>query len=180
MPLWLQILLAVVGLGVLKALLDYCTKLSELYKWLISILILIALVAAANSYAHWLNRPRRLSGADENRLAQAFKGVALPPFQVRAPWDPEAQQYGNDFVSTFNRIGLTATGTFLAIQTSPNDDVGMCVYVHDKNHPPPAATTFIDAMRVARFPAPYCGEPSAIAGANSFPGDFTLMIASRH
>jgi hypothetical protein len=177
LPLWFQILLAIVGLGVPKAILDrYLSKhLSELTRWVISIIILIGFVATANIYVQRQHKPRHLTQADCERLTLAFSEMksSFPQLTVgAAAGDGEANGYAKEFVDTFNQIGIKTAGPTIVFPESANA-AGISVVVRDLSHPPQLAELFAEGLLNAQFKV--IGANMATLG----PNHFMLVIGSR-
>lgn len=155
MPLLFQVLIAVVGLGVPKALLDhYCgVRLSEVSRWATSIVVLVVLVVAGQRYVDLMKQPRHLSIGDYNRLAVAFKDskANFSQFQIAAPiGDGEAAGYATDFVNAFNRMGMKAVGPGI-LEPMNASTTGLQVGVRDLSRVPPIANEFAKCLADAQF-----------------------------
>jgi hypothetical protein len=155
LPLWFQILLAIAGLGVPKALLDrYARWLSELARWTISIAVLVVFIAAANVYVERQNAPRHLNDADRARLKASFNPVkaSFPkPIAIAASaGNGEAAGYAQEFIDEFNSFGMKAEGPATVFPQSANA-IGIEIAVRDLSHPPQQAELFAERLVKAKF-----------------------------
>jgi hypothetical protein len=154
MPLWLIVLNAIVGLGVLKALLDrWCPRLSQLVQWAITIAVLVVVVVGSQQYVRYLHKPRHLSAAERERLTAAFRQSksAFPKITVGfAAGDGEAGGYARELVDEFRHEGFKVAGPRLIFVQSANSG-GLMVVVRDVYHPPPSAEMFAERLAEAHM-----------------------------
>lgn len=106
-PLWFQILLAVVGLGVVKEILARFTKLPNLWQWAISIVTLSTLIIAADFYFASPSA-RYLTQSQENILVKELSAVRdIKLIHLASlPSDREANDYAHALSGVFSKSGI--------------------------------------------------------------------------
>jgi hypothetical protein len=176
MPLWLIVLNAIVGLGVIKVLLDrYCPRLPQLVQWAITIAVLLVVVVGSQEYVRYLHRPRHLTEAERERLTAAFSKskFAFPQITVGfAAGDGEAAAYALEFVDEFRHAGFKVAGPRLIFVESANS-AGLMVVVRDIYHPPPLAELFAGRLDEAHMKF----RPGNMETLG--PNDFEFVVGSR-
>jgi hypothetical protein len=107
MPLWFQILVGVVGLGVVKEILGLFTKLPNLWQWGISIVTYSTLIIASDFYFAPPSA-RYLTQSQENILVKELstvRGIKLIHL-ASLPSDREANDYANALTRVFIKSGI--------------------------------------------------------------------------
>ncbi|MFZ0660328.1 MAG: hypothetical protein WAM05_16540 [Candidatus Binataceae bacterium] len=110
-PYWLPLILALVGSGVLKVLLDRGTSFGELLKWAICFLAIVILFTAQYQSIAYPKWPRHIRSWQ--RKAFIINCPEIPPLPGRirfyigsAPGQLEAEDYSRQIMDMFNACHL--------------------------------------------------------------------------